>query len=368
MLQPIIRATADRSSLKCGVLNADFVTVVARCPMFRSHNVCKGVHNLKRISFISCLIPAVGFLLAACQSSAPVGAVIARPQPLVSPGIHVAANRGGAAYAPENTMMAFRNAARLGVDNFKTGTWLTADGALVLLHDQELSRTTNCRGRVTDFSWAQLQHCDAGWWFTPGQGTTMPDRMAAHPARGEGITVPSAKELFVYVAGFHGRYQPTITIELRDDLVPAREADVLVPLIKASGIQDRIIVQSFYAAGIDRVKALDPTIRTVYLTASQPGAEAALDHAIQQGHEIVAPSHNLSELDAAYVYRAHAGGHKVVPWTVNRRSDMLRLMQLDIDGVISDFPGCALQMQSRLASARLVPTALNAPDAPMCHL
>src|SRR3546814_2166933 len=76
-------------------------------------------------------------------SSAPVEVVIARPQPLVSPGIHVSANRGGAAYAPENTMMAFRNAARLGADDFKTGTWLTADGALVLLHDQELSRTTN---------------------------------------------------------------------------------------------------------------------------------------------------------------------------------------------------------------------------------
>src|SRR3546814_7747510 len=115
-------------------------------------------------------------------SSAPVEVVIARPQPLVSPGIHVSANRGGAAYAPENTMMAFRNAARLGADDFKTGTWLTADGALVLLHDQELSRTTNCRGRVTDFSWAQLQRCDAGWWFTPGQGATMPDRTASHPA------------------------------------------------------------------------------------------------------------------------------------------------------------------------------------------
>src|SRR3546814_12521174 len=82
-------------------------------------------------------------------------------------------------------MMAFRNAARLGADDFKTGTWLTADGALVLLHDQELSRTTNCRGRVTDFSWAQLQRCDAGWWFTPGQGATMPDRTASHPARGK---------------------------------------------------------------------------------------------------------------------------------------------------------------------------------------
>src|SRR3546814_20505295 len=108
---------------------------------------------------------------------------------------------------------------------------------------------------------------------------------------------------------------------------------------------------SFHAAGIDLVKALDPTIRTVYLTASEPGAEAALDHAIQQGHEIVAPSHNLSELDAAYVDRAHAGGHKIVPWTVHRRSDMLPPIPLDTDGVLSDFPGCPPQMQSSLPTA-----------------
>lgn len=313
-----------------------------------------------------CPVLLAGLVLALCQSALAAEAVIAPPK-AISSGIYVSANRGGAAYAPENTMMAFRNAARLGVDNFATGTWLTADGALVLLHDQELSQTTNCRGRVTSYRWAQLQHCDAGWWFTPGQGATVPDRTAPHPARGKGITVPSAKELFVYVAGFHGRYRPTITIELRDDLVPAREAEALVPLIKASGIQDRIIVQSFNAAGIDRIKQLDPTIRTVYLTANKPGAEAALDHAIRVGHEIVAPAQNLSELDAAYVHRAHAGGHKIVPWVVNRRADMLRLMQLDIDGVISDFPGCALQMQSRLASARLMPTMLGMPDAPLCQ-
>lgn len=320
---------------------------------------------MKRPSFIVNVVLAAG-LVAACPSTAFAEPVIAPPQPLVSPGIYVAANRGGAAYAPENTMVAFRNAARLGVDNFETGAWLTADGALVLLHDQSLVRTTNCRGRVTDYTWAQLQRCDAGWWFTPGQGATLPDSTLPHPARGLGITVPSAKELFTYVAAFRGRYQPGITIELRDDLVPAREADVLVPLIQASGIRDRIIVQSSSAAGIDRVKQLDPKIRTVYLTGDKPGAEAALDHAIRQGHEIVSPSRKLAAVDAAYVYRAHAGGHPVVPWTVDRRDDMLRLMQLKIDGVISNFPGCALQMQSRLASARLMPVEFGMPDAPIC--
>src|SRR3546814_19686091 len=88
--------------------SADFVTVVA-LPKVGSRNDCRGVQNVKRISVISCLVPLIGLLLAACQSSAPVEVVIARPQPLVSPGIHVSANRGGAAYAPENTMMAFSN-------------------------------------------------------------------------------------------------------------------------------------------------------------------------------------------------------------------------------------------------------------------
>jgi glycerophosphoryl diester phosphodiesterase len=281
-------------------------------------------------------------------------------------GPYVSAHRGGAAYAPENTMLAYRNAARLGVDDFETDAWQTADGVLVLLHDQTLTRTTDCSGRVTDKTLAELQACDAGWWFSPGQGTTSPDDALPHPARGKGVTVPTAEELFAYAASFKGAYRPTVTIELKDQLGAAQEAEALVPLIQASGIQDRIIVQSFSIAGIDRVKALDPSIRTLYLTSQIPGARAALNAAIRKGHDIVAPSAGQAALDAAYVQDAHAAGIEVVPWTVDTQAELQRVTALGVDGLITNFPGCLLQLQSRLGATRLVPAELGGDDSPAC--
>ncbi|NKF21735.1 glycerophosphodiester phosphodiesterase [Solimonas marina] len=284
----------------------------------------------------------------------------------LSDGPYVSAHRGGAAYAPENTMMAYRNAARLGVDDFETDAWQTADGVFVLLHDETLSRTSDCSGRVTAMTFAEVEACDAGYWFSPGQGTTSADDSLPHPARGLGVTVPTVAELFAYAASFDGDYRPTVTIELKDQLAAAAEADALVPLIQASGIQDRIIVQSFSAAGIDRVKALDPTIRTLYLTSGIPTAQGALNKAVRSGHEFVAPSASLPGVDAAYVERAHAVDKQVVPWTVDTLDALTALSAIDVDGLITNFPGCLLQLQGRLAAERLLSDELDGDDSPVC--
>src|SRR5438067_65273 len=91
-------------------------------------------------------------------------AVAATTGSSLPPSIVVSAHRGGSAYAPEDTMYAYRNAVRIGADQMETDSWLTSDGVLVLIHDQTLDRTTNCTGNVTDITFAQLQKCDAGWW------------------------------------------------------------------------------------------------------------------------------------------------------------------------------------------------------------
>ncbi|MGH8446006.1 MAG: glycerophosphodiester phosphodiesterase [Solimonas sp.] len=279
---------------------------------------------------------------------------------------YVSAHRGGAGYAPENTMMAYRNAARLGVDDFETDAWQTADGVLVLLHDQTLDRTTNCSGSVKRKTWAELQACDAGWWFSPGQGTTSVDDAASHPARGKGVTVPKAQELFAYAASFSNRYRPTVTIEIKDTLDAGNEAEALVALVQASGIKDRIIVQSFSARGIDRVKAIDPTIRTLYLTSGLPAPDAALDKAVRDGHDFVAPSASATGLDADFVKRAHAAGKGVVPWTPDSASQLQTLTTMGVDGLITNFPGCLLELQSRLPSTQLVSPELGNIDVALC--
>src|SRR3546814_7190219 len=88
---------------------------------------------------------------------------------------------------PENTMTAFANAARLGVDELEMDTQLTADGELVVIHDDTLDRTTNCSGSVGAMTLADIEACDAAYWFAPGQDVTVPADDRDNPLRGHGI-------------------------------------------------------------------------------------------------------------------------------------------------------------------------------------
>ena len=312
--------------------------------------------------------------LAACGSSdGLVGADGAVPPASFAAVPFVSAHRGGAAYAPENTMLAFENAARLGVDDFEADMLATADGVLVLIHDDTLDRTTDCSGRVADKTYAEILECDAAYWFSPGQPTTSPDEALPHPLRGQGVRVPTAAELFAVAAQFDGAYAPTVTIEIKisfdsvDGLTTAglRAARLLVEQIQASGIQDRIIVQSFNPLAIDAVKLLDPTIKTLYLTPS--GALLSLSYAALRGHEYVAPQIASPDLDAAFVGSAHALGKQVVPWTADREADIRRLVDIGVDGVITNFPACLLAMQGRLHAGRLVADGVGEAVVPRCR-
>ncbi|MES0873781.1 glycerophosphodiester phosphodiesterase [Sinimarinibacterium thermocellulolyticum] len=309
--------------------------------------------------------------LAACASSdGLVGADGAVPLASFVAVPFVCAHRGGAAYAPENTMLAFENAARLGVDDFEADMLATADEVLVLIHDDTLDRTTDCSGRVADKTYAEIRECDAAYWFSPGQPTTSPNEDLPHPLRGHGVRVPTATELFDFAAQFKGAYAPTVTIEIKigldslDGLTAAglRAAQLLVAQIQASGIPERIIVQSFNPLAIDAFKSLDPTIKTLYLTPS--GALPNLSYAALRGHEYVAPQFASPDLNAGFVEIAHALGKQVVPWTADREADIRGLIDIGVDGIITNFPACLLRIQNRLHTTRLTPS--GAGEAPAC--
>lgn len=310
-------------------------------------------------------VAAGALLLAACGSAEP-GTADGGVPPVGTGGPFVSAHRGGAAYAPENTLMAYRNAARLYVDDFETDTWLSADGVPVLMHDDTLDRTTNCSGKIADHTLAELSACDAGYWYSPGQDTTRVDEGAPHPARGKGVTIPTAQALFDFAASFRGAYRPTVTIEIKNFAEAFRAAEVLVPMIQASGIKDRIIVQSFNPLALDRIKQLDGDIRTLYLTPSALGAGVSLTYAALRGHDFVAPQSTSRDLDAAFVERAQALGKQVVPWTPDSEAELQRLSEMGVDGLITNYPGCVLALQARLPSTRLLAPELGSGDVPLC--
>ena len=109
--------------------------------------------------------------------------------PLLDLSAHpVIAHRGASAYAPENTLPAFDMAARQGADAFELDVRLTKDGAAVVIHDATLERTTGMTGPVRARNLAELRSADAGRWFTPDRGRTL-------PFRGTGVRIPALAEV-----------------------------------------------------------------------------------------------------------------------------------------------------------------------------
>ena len=251
-------------------------------------------------------------------------------------------------------MYAYRNAVRIGADQMETDSWLTADGVLVLIHDQTLDRTTNCTGDVTSYTFRSLEKCDAGWWWTPGQSTTTPVTSAPHPLRGLGIKVPAAKELFDFIRSLGPQDRHTINIEIKDPNF-IKPTQALVALIEGSGLKSRTIVQSFYPPALDYVKRLDRTIATALLT--EGTTSPYLAWSLADDHQWISPSNGDLDLNRQMVAAAHAAGKQVIPWTPDTRAELTGMGQLGVDGLITNYPACLLQLEGRPHPAQLLPAA-----------
>ncbi len=271
----------------------------------------------------------------------------------------VSAHRGGAAYAPENTMPAFRNAVRLGVDELETDVQATSDGQLVLMHDDTLDRTTDCTGAVLEATLAEVERCDAARWWSPGPSLTVRTPQAPHPLRGTGVRVPRLAELLAYAEPLGVR----LSIEVKDipgekgfDPVGVDVATRLVAAIRASGIAPgRLVVQSFFPTPLETVERLAPDLATQFLVSSGTGQTStqALAYAAARGIEVVAPNDTSPDLSPAVVQTAHAAGRRVAVYTPDTRSAQQAATALGVDTVITDRPACLLALQGRPVPARL---------------
>jgi glycerophosphoryl diester phosphodiesterase len=309
---------------------------------------------------------ATGALLASLAAEMPSSA---------AQTVLVSAHRGGAAYAPENTMLAFRNAVRLGVDELETDVQRTQDGTLVLLHDDTLQRTTSCSGTVSSTTDAVLARCDAAQWWSPGPSITVVSPAAAHPLRGKGIRVPRLTELLGYARSL-GSAAPRLSIEIKDipgesnfDPLGTAVAPSLVAAIAASGLpKDRVVVQSFFPTAIEAVKRLDPALKTQFLTSSSTGETAApnVAYVVARGHDISAPNSDAPDLLAPLIQIAHAAGKAVIPYTPDTRAAQQAAIALGVDGLITNRPACLLRVLRRAVPTQVLPAeAISAGSRPV---
>lgn len=239
------------------------------------------------------------------------------------------AHRGGRGLAPENTMVAFRQAVALGVDVLELDIRSSADGALVVIHDETVERTTNGRGAVHDHTLAELKDLDAGYRWSADGGQTF-------PFRGQGITIPTLAELF---SAFP---QMRMNIDIKQESPPIVSA--FTRIIVEHGMVERVLVGSFSDASIARyrrhllegVTAASPMeTRLFYLLAKvrlsglyRPAAQAFQ----------IPERYGRWQIDPHFIEAAHRQQMEVHIWTVNEVADMRRLMRWGVDGIITDYP------------------------------
>jgi glycerophosphoryl diester phosphodiesterase len=276
-----------------------------------------------------------------------VGWAASSPRPahpyvaLLGPGPHVHAHQGGNHLWPDNTLYAFRNAHELDVDVLELDVHRSADGAVVVIHDDTVDRTTDGSGRVDALTLAELQALDAAYRWRPPGGD-----LDAFPYRGQGIAIPTLDEVF---AAFPGR---PINVELKadDDALIAATCE----LIRAHGREHATLVASFHQRAIDVFRARCPEVATSAGTDEAtrfvvmnmlflgrlytPQAEAFQLPVRRSGIEVVTPRlvRGLRERNVL-----------LDVWTINDEAEMRRLFDMGVGALITDRPDLALALLGR---------------------
>lgn len=261
--------------------------------------------------------------------------VVAACEP--APGVVVIAHRGASWDAPEHTFAAWDLALEQGADWLEFDLQRTADGVLVIFHDDSLDRiargpAADCSGLVRERTLAQLRGCDMGGWFNDAH----PDRARAEY---QSVPIPTLDEALARYAT-----RARLYIELKDPAsAPGMEAQLHEALARrglvgADAPPGRLLVQCFHPEALERFHALAPEVPLVQLMAdSVPAAQldAALERVATYARAI-GPNHRL--VDARLVAAAHAKGLLVHPYTVNEEARMRALLDLGVDGMFTDRP------------------------------
>jgi glycerophosphoryl diester phosphodiesterase len=244
---------------------------------------------------------------------------------LGQPGPIAVAHRGGAGEAPENTLEAFEIAVALGYMYLETDAHVTRDGVLVAFHDERLDRVTDRTGAIAELVVAEVEAADAGYMFSRDGGSSF-------PFRARGIRVPRLEEILV-------RWPAA-----RVNIDPKSDACVgpLVALLDRLGAWERVCVGSFSDRRLRLIRAHG---RGRVCTSMGPGAVALARVAAASGRmprlgadcvQVPIRQGSVRIVTQRFVEAAHRARLAVHVWTINDEATINELLDLGVDGVISD--------------------------------
>ena len=238
-------------------------------------------------------------------------------------GITNVAHQGGDLLRQGKTLPAFEHALEVGADVLEMDLWLSADEEIVVIHDATVDRTTDGSGRVDEHTLAELTELDAAYGWSPDGGET-------YPYRGEGIEIPTLEEVLDAFPG------TPLLLEPKHESVPP---ETLLEFLDAHGRLEDVIVGAFEDGVVGDVREIAPDVPTGlgpregrrFLTTAR-----ANEPRYEPPGEFLFPPYDV--VGESIVEKAHRVGLEVIPWTVNDREEMGRLVEAGVDGLITDDP------------------------------
>ena len=254
------------------------------------------------------------------------------------------AHQGGAREGPSSTLHAMHRAVAEGAHGIELDVHATADRHLVVCHDATVDRTTEGRGRIADMTLAEVQSFDNAYWWVPDTVVHHEADAAEYLLRGRApgdtaLRIPTLREV---LEEFPGTILNLDIKQTAPDVEPYEED--LARLLREYGRTDDVIVASFSDDAVAAFSAAAPEIAT----AAASNATAAFYFAAVNGEEPppsdavalqVPPTFGgVTVVDERFVGAAHRAGLAVHVWTIDERDDMAALLEVGVDGIMTDRP------------------------------
>lgn len=251
----------------------------------------------------------------------------------------VIAHQGGDGIWPGDTMFAFEKAVETGADVLEMDAHITKDGHIVLMHDEEVDRTTDGTGLIEDMTLDELKRLDAAYQWSNDDDKTF-------PYRGQGIQIPTLDELFQKFPQM--RY--VIEIKLTENPI----AQPLCDLIRRHNMHERVMVASFHDEAMQHFRETCPEIATSAsrgeVTTFVILGKLFLSGFVAPEYESIQPpydpeeSMNIPIMTKRFIREAHAKNIAVEPWTVDDPELMKQYIEWGVDGIITDRPDLMIEL------------------------
>lgn len=242
------------------------------------------------------------------------------------PPVLIVAHRGYSALAPENTLAAFRAALEIGAPAMECDVHLSADGHVVVIHDDSLDRTTDGTGHIAVLSLADIQQADAGAW-------------KGEQYRGE--RVPTLAQVLSLIQG-----RARLIVEIKaEGIVPQ-----VVQVVRDAGALREVTIVSFSLDTLHELRTLEPRLPAGFLTGgivadAEQLADELITRALSAHVQFLSVAHN--GITPALLRRAALCGMSVWAWTVNDPDRVRDLARQGVASITSDDPAMAMAATGR---------------------